>query len=85
MPSATPSLLLSVYDTAQMLGCSPRTVQRLIGRGVLQGLTLPGGRKLWLMRDDVEATANNLRATARARKKAARDTRAALFQMWLDL
>lgn len=78
------SEFISVYDAAQRLGCSCRTVQRLVRRGVLPGTTLPQGKKKWLRRDKVEDLLTIMRGKARrdAKGEAARRE---LFQLWLNL
>lgn len=84
MPAAPAPALMSVYDAAQLLGCSCQLVRRLIARGVLAGVPMPGGRKLWLAREQVQQYLELLRRTAAERKRGA-EAKEALFQMWLDL
>lgn len=79
-----PAALISVYDAARLIGCSCQLVRRLIARGVLGGVAMPGGRKLWLERGQVEAYLALLRKTAAERRKGNED-KATLYQMWLDL
>ncbi len=80
-----PSALISVYDASQILGCSCQTVRALIARGVLQGTPLPGGRKLWLNREQVEGAKENILRTLREQKKQDRARRETLLQLWLEL
>jgi len=47
--------LISTTEAAKMLGCSQRTVQRMIDRGILPGVKMtPGLKSVWLIeRKDV--------------------------------
>ncbi len=80
-----PSTLISVYDASLLLGCSCQTVRQLIRRRVLQGKPLPGGRKLWLHRHQVEAVKDGMLRTMRAQQAQDKAQREALLQMWLDI
>ncbi len=79
-----PSEFISVYDAAQLLGCSCRTVRRLNARGILPGCTLPGGTKKWIRRDKVEDLLTSMRVRSRVDSNA-EAARRELFQLWLDL
>lgn len=77
----TDNEFICVWDAARRLGCSCRTVRRLVRRRVLYGEPLPGGKKIWLRREEVERLVHELaRRHERARRAAA-----AVRQMWLDL
>lgn len=72
---------ICIYDAAQRLGCSRRTILRLVRRKTLYGEPLPGGRKIWMRRAEVDALVNRLAERHRRQVQA----HAALRQMWLDL
>lgn len=55
--------LLGVDDAAGFLGLAPRSVHRLIQRGALTPVRLPGFRRTLLDRRDVEALVESARRT----------------------
>ncbi len=65
------SEFISVYDFAQLAGCSTRCVLRLVRRGVLQASRHHQGRKLWLNRaHSLAYLENRKRLAVLAAKKA---------------
>jgi excisionase family DNA binding protein len=47
-------LLLGLAAAASYLDVTPRTIQRLIGRGVLEPVRLPGVRRILVDRQDLD-------------------------------
>jgi len=79
------SELISTYDAALLVGQSQRTIVRLVRRGLLAAAPNPqSGRKLWVVRAQVLALREMIKAEGERRQKQALE-HSDLKQMYLEL
>ena len=62
--SSEKACLVSMTEAAQYLGVTPRTVQNLMARDILRAVKIPGLRRTFLERKDLEKLVESAKGNA---------------------